>query len=217
MDNPALPHEDHNHALRGLARINALSRAWAPIARAIKPLATEPITILDVATGSADVPLALAPQFANATWSACDLSPQALIIAQAKANARATNLNLFTHDVVMNPFSRTFDVVLCSLFLHHLEPTDVTRVLQHMAAATRRLLVVHDLRRTRPGLALAHIVPKLLTRSHVVHIDAVKSVHAAYTIPELRTLAHDAGLTTASIEPTFPQRMLLTWKPGGSP
>jgi 2-polyprenyl-3-methyl-5-hydroxy-6-metoxy-1,4-benzoquinol methylase len=218
MDDPALPAAEHDHALRGLARINALSRAWAPIARAMHPLSKErELSVLDVATGSADVPLALATRFRNARWYGCDVSTHALAVAQARADAASVKWEGFQHDIVAEPLRAQFDVVLCSLFLHHLEPQDVKRALAHMAQATRRMLIVHDLRRSVTGLALAHAVPRVLTRSRVVHVDAVKSVRAAYTRDELRGLAADAGLAGVRIAATFPQRMLLTWMPGGAP
>lgn len=217
MDDPGLPAVEHDHALRGLARINALSRAWVPIARAMSSFMSQrEFSVLDVATGSADVPLALAKQFGTARWYGCDLSPHALAVAHARANAARVSWHGFPHDIVAEPLPQQFDVVLCSLFLHHLEPQDVKRALSHMAQATRQLLIVHDLRRSVTGLALAHAVPRVLTRSRVVHVDAVKSVRAAYTPDELRDLANEVGLSRVRIRATFPQRMLLTWTPGES-
>ena len=215
MDDPALPAAEHDHALRGLARINTLSRAWAPIARAMKPLlGQQGLSVLDVATGSADVPIALATQFPGAQWHGCDVSSHALDVAQSRARAKGVSWSGFVHDIVASPLERQFDVVLCSLFLHHLEPGDVTRALGHMAGAAKRMVIVHDLRRSAAGLALAYAVPRVLTRSRVVHVDAVKSVRGAYTRAELEELARAAGMAGAVIRPTFPQRMLLVWTRG---
>lgn len=216
MDDPALPAAEHDHALRGLARINALSRAWVPLARALAPLRSEPsLSVLDVATGSADVPLRLAERFVNARWHGCDVSEHALSLAAARARAGGVAWEGFVHDIVASPLEREFDVVVCSLFIHHLDPAHAVRALSHMARAARRMVLVHDLRRSRMGLGVAYAVPRMLTRSRVVHVDAVKSVRGAYTLAELRELAGEAGLKGATIKTTFPQRMLLTWQPGG--
>lgn len=219
MDDPAIGREEHEHALRGLARINAVSRAWGPLLAAMRAATSDvrgPVRVLDVATGSGDVPIALAKRFAGASWHACDISEQALAVAKEKAGAAGVELATFRCDVVNEAIAGEFDVVMCSLFLHHLEPSDVMRALRHMAQAARGVVLVHDLRRTRAGLALAHVVPRLLPRSRVVHVDAVKSVRGAYTMEELREMAAQAGLSGARVHATFPQRMMLAWRAGGA-
>jgi hypothetical protein len=73
------------------------------------------------------------------------------------------------------------------------------------------MVIVSDLRRTRTGFYLAYIASRLLTRSDVVHVDALRSVRAAYTLDELRELAREAGLTGARIAARWPQRQVLEW------
>jgi 2-polyprenyl-3-methyl-5-hydroxy-6-metoxy-1,4-benzoquinol methylase len=223
MDDPALERAQHEHALRGLARINALSAAWRPLLAALRAPAWQrererPLRVLDVASGSGDVPLAMAKRFPHAAWYACDVSQQAMDVARERAGAAGVQLQTFRCDAVGGKIAgpeqipARFDVVMCSLFVHHLEPSGVRALLTNMAMVTDGLLLVHDLRRTRAGIALAHVVPKLLTRSRVVHVDAVKSVYGAYTMQELAALAREAGLEGAVLTATFPQRMLLAWK-----
>jgi hypothetical protein len=80
-----------------------------------------------------------------------------------------------------------------------------------MTQATRRLALVSDLRRCGYGLALAYVASRVLTRCDVVHIDAVKSVRAAFTQNELAQMAAEAGLDQAQIARRWPARMLLLW------
>jgi hypothetical protein len=80
-----------------------------------------------------------------------------------------------------------------------------------MAAATRHLLVVNDLRRCCSGLFLAHAAGRLLTRSGVVHTDGPRSVRAAFKPAEMRTLAHRAGLTHATVSHRWPCRLSCVW------
>jgi hypothetical protein len=47
----------------------------------------------------------------------------------------------------------------------------------------------------------------------VVHVDAVRSVEAAFTIGELESLAADTGMEGATVVRRFPARMLLAWRP----
>jgi hypothetical protein len=61
-------------------------------------------------------------------------------------------------------------------------------------------------------LILAHVAARALTRSHVVHVDAPRSVRAAFTRSEVRGLASQAGLDGAHVIRRWPCRLLLIWK-----
>lgn len=230
MDDPALDREEHLHALRGLARINRLSGAAGRMWRDIRPYVVERHTsgvdaqMLDVATGSGDVPLAVASLAAREgialRATLCDMSQTALHQAAESAQCRGLDA-VQTHvaDVVGSglPFrDNTFAVVTCSLFLHHLTEAECVRVLREMARVTAPggLVVVSDLRRSPLGLAAAWLVGRLLTRSRVVRVDAVRSVRAAYTTHEMQSMARDAGLgsgETPCVSRSWPWRMRLRW------
>src|SRR6185295_307191 len=105
-----------------------------------------------------------------------------------------------------------YDVVMCSLFLHHLSTEEGRGLLYRMRCAARQMVLVSDLVRSAWGLRLATVVPRLFTRSRVVHEDAVRSIRAAFTPDELRELAGEAGLEGAVVAPRRHQRMLLTWR-----
>ncbi|GAB4384186.1 MAG: class I SAM-dependent methyltransferase [Phycisphaerales bacterium] len=219
MDDPFLDAAEHAAALAGLARLNRLSRAAAnlwPYIRREAERAGRPLRVLDVATGSADVPVALALRARRAhiqlELHACDVSPRALRIAQTRAERAGVPISTFVSDLQASDRLGAFDVVTCSLFLHHLPHDAAVQALHTMADATGRLLLVSDLRRSRTGLILAWTASRCLTRSRVVHTDAVRSVQAAWTMREMRAMAQAAGLDDATVEPTWPQRMLLRWR-----
>ncbi len=227
MDDPGLDPRLHAQALRGLARLNRVSGVARTLWKVIEPLAREAgsrgkaLSVLDVATGSADVPMALAGLARASGISlelhACDISPRALEHAQERARAAGVALRTFAVDALREPLPATYDIVTCSLFLHHLDEDDVVRVLAAMREATRGMLLVSDLRRCRRGLALAAVASHVFSRSPVVHTDAVLSVRAAWTIEELRAMAARAGMADARVVGVRPCRMLLSWSPGARP
>src|SRR5262245_34207879 len=97
MDQPGLDASSHRAALRGLGRINRLSRSAALLWPAIAGLATEdrtrPVRVLDLASGGGDVAIGLARRARTAGLdlrvAGCDISPVAVdFAAQAAANAR---------------------------------------------------------------------------------------------------------------------------------
>lgn len=221
MDDPSIPVDAHEHALRGLARINRCSSVagtlWRTISRELGTPSPGSLSLLDVASGSGDLPVALASIARDRGCSlapiASDISAVALKAAQQRAAARDLSLRTIRHDILASDLPEQADIVTCSLFMHHLDPAEATLALTRLGRATRRLLLVLDLRRTRRGLALAWVAPRLLTTSRVVHVDAVRSVQGSYTMAELADMAEHAGLAGASVRAAWPQRMLLTWKP----
>lgn len=218
MDDPRLDPVEHARALRGLARLNALSRAGAgfyqPLAGLSRSL-DRPLTIVDIATGSADVPVALLRRARRDGLrfevTACDNSPVAL--EHARARARAAGVDLATQQLdILEHDPPAADAMLCSLFLHHLSDEDVRLVLGKLAAAARSLVLVSDLRRGAWGNLLAAAVPRLVTRSRVVHVDALRSARAALSMGEARSLTRGiehGGRWTAGA--AFPARMLIAW------
>lgn len=213
MDDPALDPARHRAALAGLARVNRWTGAaapfWPPVERLARSLG-RPVRVLDVATGSGDIPAAL-DRLARrhgvaAEFAGCDISPTAVDAGRSRGA-----VTFFQHDALRDPLPTGYDVITCSLFLHHLDEPDVGRLLAAMKAAAGRLVLVSDLVRGRLNLGLVTAACRALSRSPVVHFDGPASVRAAYTSAELRALADQAGLAGATVRPVFPCRMLLTW------
>lgn len=219
MDQPDLSEGEHHSALRGLRRINYLSRGAAILWPSLAKLAREkPIRVLDLATGGGDVAITLAGWSNRAgldiTVEGCDVSPRAIEFARERALAQPTNVRFFTRDALAEELPDGYDVICCSLFLHHLDDDSALLLLRRMAQAAGRLVLVNDLIRSYPGLLLAQIGCRLLSRSRVVHYDGPVSVQAAYQTREVLELADKAGLRGASLTRHWPQRFLLSWSPG---
>ncbi|MCS6866235.1 MAG: methyltransferase domain-containing protein [Gemmataceae bacterium] len=219
MDDPALDPVEHRRALAGLARLNRFSNSagvlWPEIAKLARCL-QRPLRVLDVATGRGDIPRQLLTRASRAGLSlevaACDLSPTAI----AEATREPSPIRFFVHDAVRQPLPGGFDVVMCSLFVHHLEEMDAVRLLRNMAAAGQWILV-NDLVRSRFSYCAVWLACRLLTRSPVVRYDGPASVCSAFTPPEMRTLAQQAGLTQIQMRRRFPCRLLLIGSnPSGS-
>ena len=230
MDDPALDARQHFAALRGLERINRWSGSvrivWSAIAALPPGPGAHPLRVLDVATGAGDVPIGLCVRAAQAgrmlQIDAADVSPTALEFARQRA-ARAgvpavaagagVGVRFLTLDALHDALPDGYDVITSSLFLHHLAGEDAATLLAKMAAARPRLIVVNDLLRDWLGYALAFLGPRVLTRCRVVHVDAVRSVRAAFTMQEVRNLAGQAGLRNFVLQHRWPRRFLLTWQP----
>ncbi len=225
MDRPDLDPDVHARALQGLRRINGLSRAAAHLFEPIRCLAIashpRPLRVLDLACGGGDVTLALAERCRREglaiQFSGCDLSRQAVAIATAQAARRGVEVSYFQADALADPLPADVDVLLHSLFLHHLSSADAQLLLRRMAASAGQLVLVSDLLRSRAGYALAWAVCRLVSRSPIVHHDGPLSVQGAFRLQEVAELAAAAGLDDVLIRRCWPERYLLQWRRARAP
>ena len=220
MDEPALDAKAHRRALLGLRRINGVSGAaaqiWRPIARLAKESVGRPFRVLDLACGGGDVLVACARRLRslglNVELQGVDRSETAIQTAQQLAqSARMSDVRFSQLDVLQDPLPRDYDVVMSTLFLHHLAEPDAVRLLQRMAEAARQAVLVDDLLRSRSAFGLAWIACRVLTRSPIVRFDGPLSVRAAFTLEELRSLLERAGLANAAFKRHWPARVLIQW------
>ena len=110
-----------------------------------------------------------------------------------------------------------YDVLVSSLFLHHLEQAQAVDLLARMGRGAGTLVLINDLRRARGGYYLAWLATRILSRSHITHVDGPRSVEAAFTLAEAAAMAKAAGLVGATVTRYWPYRYLLSWKRGAAP
>ncbi len=204
---------DHDPAelaanLRDIQRVNRLAGGSAATLRHLPGLVRQiprghPLEILDLATGSGDIPRDLA------RWAACqarplrltvsDLSPQILGIARRTlAGIQGVTFTVCDAREVPLP-DRAFDIVLCSLSLHHFAPGDAVRLLREMERLCRTGFIVNDIRRAAAGYVAAWTASRIATRNRLTRHDMPLSVRRAYTPDELRVLLQEAGIANAVV------------------
>ena len=163
----------------------------------------QPAEILDLATGGGDIPRAIA-RWAAATdrplrLTVTDLSPQ--ILAEARRTLGEIPTVTFVHcDARAVPFpDGSFDVVLCSLALHHFAPAEAVQVLREMDRLSRSGFILNDIRRCLAGYVAAWATSRVATRNRLTRHDMPLSVLRAYTPDELRALLRQADIHDASV------------------
>jgi 2-polyprenyl-3-methyl-5-hydroxy-6-metoxy-1,4-benzoquinol methylase len=220
MDDPELDSRLHRQALAGLRRINAWSRSGSAVWRAIEGLVRDQglseISVLDLASGGGDVALRIAKKATQrglrVRIAGCDCSPVAVEESRRRASHFPdSSVEFQVQDVFAGELPEGYDVVMCSLFLHHLEEPQAISLLRRMGQVARRMVLVDDLLRSSSGYWLAWAGSRMLSRSPVVHKDAPLSVAGAFTPQEAVRMAEAAGLTNATFETHWPRRYLLKW------
>jgi len=217
MDQIETPRAEHERALHGLRRLNFASgvagQLWRQITSHCGVTSGRRLRVLDVACGGGDVAANIWKR-AQRQGIAVDIvgidrSPTACEQASKLGRAAGASMKVICTDAVQSPLPSGFDVVMSSLFLHHLSRPDAVMLLAKMGDAGR-LLVVSDLRRSAIGYVVAHAACRLVTRSPVVHYDGPQSVANAFSISEVSELCDEAGLSTAIVRRAWPWRLMIT-------
>ena len=209
--------------LRDLGRINRWLGGVRLSADAIEALAAhrEQLTVLDVGTGGADIPMALLARADRRgrvlAIVGIDSRPEILAAAvvATPAVAATPGLELHVGDGRALPYADgSFDVVHASMVVHHCDAEEAVTLLREMGRVARLGVVVNDLDRSRLGWIGAWLIGHLLTRNRFTRQDAPLSVLRAYRVDEVKDLLRTAGLTPVRTERrAFGQRYAIAAVP----
>jgi SAM-dependent methyltransferase len=181
----------------------------------------ETLSVLDVGTGGADLPLDLVREARRLGRKvrivAVDRDPVTLDYAREKA-AGAPEIEVRSADAFELPFPpASFDLVTASMFLHHFPHGDAVRLLAGFHALARRAVLINDLRRHVVSWTFIGLTSRL-TRRHPMFVhDAALSVLRGFTKAELLAAARDAGSSDATVKRRLPYRLLLTMPAARAP
>ena len=161
------------------------------------------LSILDLGTGIADIPRAIVAwsrrRSVSITVLAVDGNPVVLEIARESCRDWP-EIKLEQHDLLALPYApESFDLVLCSLTLHHFSSANAVEILRRIHDLARLGYIVNDLRRNWLAICSIELLARTVIRSDIVRHDAPQSSRAAFTIDELRAMASQAGLTNFRI------------------
>ncbi len=178
--------------------------------------ASRPLTILDVATGSADQPAAIVKLARRLKIPVCifalDINHKMLLYAR-EMTERFPEIRLVQGDVFALPFAdASIDLIVNSLSLHHFAWEDAVNILKAMHRISRVGFIVNDLHRSRVAHASIFLLTRLLTKNRLTRYDAPVSVMNAFTPKEFEQLAEQAGIERFEIHRHFPYRIAFVVK-----
>jgi ubiquinone/menaquinone biosynthesis C-methylase UbiE len=194
--------------LRDIRTVNRLAGGVATVLRHLPGLLDDvprdrPAEILDLATGGGDIPRAVVTwadgQGRSLRLTVTDRSPQ--ILAEARRTlAGVPGVTFSVCDARATPMpDRSFDVVLCSLALHHFAPGEAVQVLREMDRLSRIGFILNDIRRCLAGYVAAWGASRVATRNRLTRHDMPLSVLRAYTPDELQALLRQADILDATV------------------
>ena len=201
MDDLSRPEHEFAAAYRELKIINrtlggvrAIERFLPPAKRGVNLL------MLDVAAGACDVSEALLEKLPCRIVT-LDLNARGLKLADKSWPVVADALALPFRD-------GTFDVVMASLFFHHLSNDNCVQVLSQMWRIAKRRILINDLHRHAVAYFSIRALTALFSKSRMVRHDGPVSVLRAFQSRELLDIARRAGVP-ARVHRSFPYRLVL--------
>lgn len=185
------------------------------LARVASARSTKTISWLDVGGGAGDL-ASLTCQ--SARKLGIELKPALLdrmpghMAARSGADSNGHYLSIGGDALALPLRDRSFDVVGCCLFLHHLEPGQVVRFVNDALRVARHAVVINDLIRHPLHLALAYS-GYALYRSRLTRHDSVASVRRAYTVDEIQSMLQRTQAYQIETHRFFLFRMgVIAWK-----
>lgn len=220
IDEPDQPFSDIVQSMGDVARSNRLlggtQTVLFHVARLLKgvPRGT-PIRILDIATGSGDIPCALMDWGRRRGHKLSVVGVDALPAMLRLAQGRECGVSLVQADALSLPFApRSFDIALCALAFHHFGFENSARVLRVMDELTTRGLVVSDLRRDRPTLWGVSAGLALMRSHPFTRHDGPASVRRAFTPREYAKMVALSGAQNVRLYSHWYARIALVQEKG---
>ena len=198
MDRPDATPAELEDALTSLRRLNRWFGSYRLVMRFarrwIRP--GDQLRVADLATGSADIPRLLVDHARAVGGSiaidAVDFQPTTCEMARG-LSAGYPEITCHCDDVLKFGTAGAYDLVLCSLALHHFSEADAVAVLRRCRELSRRFVLVSDLRRGFLASVGVYLLTSIIFRDPITRSDARVSARRAFTLAELRDLAKRAG------------------------
>ena len=199
MDRPQPVTEELVSDLRNLRQLNRHFGSYALIEHFLQRwiLPGTEMRVLDLATGSGDIPRLVVDYArkigATVQVDAVDRQNSTLEIARG-LSARYPEIDFVEADVLtFGEHTLPYDLVLCSLALHHFDEENAVLLLQRCRALSNRYILVSDLRRGPLASVGVYLLTALVFREPMTRYDARLSAERAFSFSEFRSLAERAG------------------------
>lgn len=196
--------EELNRHFGGHTIWRHFARRWLRPGRAYR--------MLDLATGAGDGPRFFAQYAARhgvaLIIDAVDLHPSTLAIARQRS-AAFSSIRWIEGDAFEFQAAEPYDLVCCSLALHHFSEAQATALLRRCASLSRQYVLVADLERSRLTSVCVWLATAVLYRDAMTKYDGRLSARRAFSCAELKAMARGAGWAAFGHRRYLPARQAI--------
>jgi len=186
-----------------------------------KRSSASPLRILDIGSGSCDIPLAVS-RWARAQniplhITCLETSARALDIARARLEQSGDPaMQLLQQDVFTYQPDEPYDLAVASMCFHHFTNTQICELVQRLQGFVRGSLLVNDLRRSAFSSFAARLLLVATGAPSGVRHDALLSIRRGFNVDELRALLEELPGISLCIEPVrwFRIAAVIHFNPG---
>ncbi len=156
------------------------------------------LRIVDLATGSGDIPR-LIVDHARAVGSTVEIDAldrqSATLEIAAKLSGDYPEITFRGENILEWQPNEPYDIVHCSLALHHFSEQDAVKLLRRCREMSRRFVLVADLRRGLLASVGVYLLTAFIFRDAMTKADGRASAARAFSFDEMNALARKAGWT----------------------
>ena len=214
LDDPATPDDVRQRAMRDVARSNTLFGGTRAVLRELLAIGNElprNAVLLDVGTGTADIPAA-----ARATLASYGYDAQAIGIDASESLLKTAGARLqgaVVGDALRLPLAdASADVVTCSQVLHHFFDDDLTTLIAELHRVSRGWVIISDLRRSWLAAGGFWLASSALRFHEITRVDGMTSVLRGFEPTELERLVRTATGMTPIVRAGMFWRVTARWR-----
>ncbi|MGH9670135.1 MAG: methyltransferase domain-containing protein [Terriglobales bacterium] len=199
-------------SLADLGRINRWFGGVRVLTRLVERVAQQTgrreLTLLDVAGATGELPALAREQLQQK-----NIRLEVTVLDRAVSHLAGRKGSSVVGNALALPFrDRSFDLVSCSLFVHHLEPPEVRQFVNEGLRVGRLATLINDIRRHPVHLALVYAgLP--LYRSRLTRHDGPVSIRRAYTPEEMQAMLAQTSAARVDLSTHYLYRMgVIAWR-----
>lgn len=210
MDDPRLPEEDLNNALKDISKVNKWLGGNAITVNAVSSLIEkypnkDVWSVADIGCGDGEMLRLLSKRFSKSgksfSFKGIDVSQTGLETART-CSKDFTDIQFCQENILTSQQIERYDIVLCTLTLHHIPTEQIIPFLEAMTQRAQYAVIINDLQRSKIAYHLFKVFSRIFMQSPIAKNDGLVSIASSFKRDELEKYAQVLGL----------KKYTITWK-----